>query len=77
MRQDKTATFSSLMKHINSDTLKEAYNALDGKKAMGFDRISKEAYGKKLDANLQELINRVQEGSYRPQPKREVMDLKS
>lgn len=50
----------------------EAYKALDGKKALGVDGISKSEYGKNLQANLQELVRRVQVGSYKPQPKREV-----
>jgi RNA-directed DNA polymerase len=67
------AAFSNLMKHINQDTLKEAFRALDGAKALGVDRISKDAYGKNLEENLKNLCDRVQRGSYRPQPKREVL----
>jgi len=73
MQRDKTATFANLMKHINMDTLKEAYEALDGTKALGVDRVSKEAYGKKLEENLTALLDRAQKGNYRPQPKREVL----
>jgi RNA-directed DNA polymerase len=72
-RADKSAVFSNLMKHINTETLKEAFDALDGKKALGVDRVSKEAYSKRLEANLLSLYKRLQEGSYKPQPKREVL----
>ena len=39
--QDKHALFSNLMKHINKDTLHEAFKALDGSKALGVDQVSK------------------------------------
>ncbi len=71
--QDKQALFSNLMKHINKDTLHEAYKALDGSKALGVDRVSKAIYGKALEQNLTDLLKRVHSGSYRPQPKREVL----
>ena len=61
------------MKHVNYDTLKEAYHALDGSKALGVDKVSKEAYSKRLEANLKNLEERLQKGSYKPQPKREVL----
>jgi len=75
--QDKTCVFSNLMKHINLDVLNEAFKAINGKKAMGVDQISKSAYGEKLLENLEDLLKRVQSGSYRPLPKREVLIPKS
>lgn len=71
--QDKHALFSNLMKHINTDTLHEAFKALDGSKALGVDQVSKAIYGKTLKQNLTELVKRVHSGSYRPMPKREVL----
>lgn len=71
--QDKTCVFTNLMKHINTDTLREAYHALDGKKAVGVDKITKSKYGERLEENLQDLQRRVAAGSYRPLPKREVL----
>jgi RNA-directed DNA polymerase len=73
VQRGKGASFSNLMKHINVDTLREAFNALDGSKALGVDRVSKDAYAMRLEENLSELAERVQRGSYRPQPKREVL----
>ena len=73
VRRDEKAVFTNLMKHINTGTLKEAFQALDGTKALGIDRVSKAAYAKNLEKNLEDLNQRVQSGSYRPQPKREVM----
>ncbi len=71
--QNKTCVFTNLMKHINADTLKEAFKAINGKKALGVDKITKSEYGKNLDENLCELVKRIANGSYRPLPKREVL----
>lgn len=71
--QDKTCVFSNLMKHINLDTLNEAFKAIEGKKALGVDMVTKSEYGKNLEENLKDLCKRVHRGSYRPLPKREVL----
>lgn len=65
--------FNNLLSHINVETMREAYRALDGSKALGTDGVSKIVYGESLEANLQNLISRIHRGSYKPQPKREVM----
>jgi len=71
--QDKNLVFENLHHHINAESLKEAFEALSGQKAVGVDEVTKEDYGKNLEANLKDLEIRVQRGSYRPQPKREVL----
>jgi len=70
--QDRHVVFGNLHTHINVDSLREAFKALDGKKALGVDKVSKAEFGKNLEANLENLARRVQRGSYRPKPKREV-----
>lgn len=40
---------------------------------MGIDHISKKQYGEKLEENLADLVSRIHLGTYRPQPKREVL----
>jgi len=65
--------FNNLLHHINVETLKEAYNAMDKHKALGVDNVSKEAYGKNLEANLENLYIKVRNGSYKPSMKREVL----
>lgn len=69
--------FGNLMTHINEETLREAFHALDGTKAEGIDGISKKQYGKNLEENLRDLARRIQAGTYRPQDKREVLIPKS
>jgi len=71
--QNKNNLFSNLIKHVNPDTLYEAFCALDGKKARGVDGVTKAEYGKNLDENLKALAERVQRGTYRPRPKREIL----
>jgi len=75
--QDKQLVFNNLMTHVNEDSLREAFKAIDGSKALGVDGISKSEYGKKLEENLQNLAQRVQRGTYRPMPKREILIPKS
>ncbi len=71
--QDKNSVFTNLLTHINVDSLQEAFKAIDGTRALGVDGISKSEYGKNLEANLKYLVQRVQRGTYRPKPKREVL----
>ncbi len=65
--------FNNLLTHINIESPREAFNALDGAKALGIDGISKKEYGKNLTRNLGELEQRIHNGSYKPQVKREVL----
>lgn len=71
--KDKGAVFNNLLFHINVESLREAYHALDGSKALGVDGISKAEYGRDLADNLERLATRIQRGSYKPQPKREKL----
>ena len=71
--KSKGVVFNNLFHHINVETLREAYKALDGSKALGTDGISKATYGKNLEDNLKDLVKRIHKGSYKPQVKREVL----
>lgn len=71
--QRKDVVFNNLLTHINVESLKEAFKAIDGSKALGVDKVSKEEYGKNLNENLTDLVNRVHSGTYRPKPKREIL----
>ena len=71
--EDPSVVFNNLLNHVNMESLREAYKALDGAKALGIDRISKHDYGKDLEANLEKLVGQIHRGTYRPQVKREVM----
>ena len=71
--KDTSCLFHNLLHHINVETLREAYNAMDKNKALGVDKVSKEAYGKNLETNLEKLYTKIRNGSYKPQIKREVL----
>lgn len=64
--------YHSLMHHFNVDSLRHCFDKLEGRKAVGIDRISKAIYGEKLSDNLEDLIMRMKRMAYRPGPVREV-----
>lgn len=64
--------FNNVLTHINEESLREAFTALDGKKAVGIDGISKKRYGENLGENINNLVKKIHNGSYKPQVKREV-----
>lgn len=71
--QNSAQVYHSLMHHINVESLRRCFKELDGKKALGADRVSKETYGEKLQANLEDLIGRMKRMAYRPQAVRQVL----
>jgi RNA-directed DNA polymerase len=72
LAKHKEMVFKNLFQHFNVENLRQAFVAIDGTKATGIDLKTKDQYGKDLDSNLQELVNRLHVGSYRPQAKRGV-----
>lgn len=71
-KQRKGERFSNLLSHIKVPLLKEAYNRLKKDAAPGVDGVTWRMYGENLDARLRDLQDRVQRGSYHPQPVRRV-----
>jgi RNA-directed DNA polymerase len=64
--------FTNIGHLINADMLKEQFQQLDRKKAIGIDGVTKDAYGQRLDENINELIQRIRRGTYKPKPARIV-----
>jgi len=64
--------FTSVGHLINVETLKECHEAMDGKRAVGIDGITKDEYGKNLEENLKDLVGRLKHKSYKPKPARVV-----
>ncbi len=58
----------SLAYLIDKDALRRAYGRLRGIAAVGVDGVTKEEYGKDLEANLQDLHERLKKMKYRHQP---------
>lgn len=69
-KQKKGLVFNNLGHIVCIDWFRELYQQLDGKKAIGIDGITKEKYGKNLEANLEDLIKRIRRGQYEPKPSR-------
>ena len=67
---EKYGRVQSLMKYVNSDTLKESYRKQPKGKAVGTDGITKEEYGENLEGNIENLLIRMKKFSYKPYPVR-------
>ena len=68
--------FTSLAHLITVELLKECHKELSQEASPGIDGVTKEEYEKNLDANLEDLVDRLKRQVYRPQPVRRVYILK-
>lgn len=66
----KYGKVQSLMQYVNSKTLKESYLHQPKHKAVGVDEVTKKEYGEKLAENIDALLKRMKQFSYRPYPVR-------
>ena len=55
---------------INKPVLRAIHAGMDAKKATGIDRVTKMEYQEHLDDNLENLLTRMKNGSYKPNPSR-------
>lgn len=60
--------FTSLYHLIDADLLRQCHREMDGRKASGVDKVTKDAYEAKLEENLTDLVARLKRKKYRPQP---------
>ena len=58
----------NLAAYINEETLIASHKVMDGKKAKGIDGVAKEDYSLNLKANVEHLVKRMKNGSYKPEP---------
>jgi group II intron reverse transcriptase/maturase len=65
-RSRKNESLNNLFRFFNIENLRQAYAEIDGSKAVGSDGITKEKYGRDLEANLQDLHQRMRRLAYRP-----------
>jgi len=64
--RDKKVKFTALMHHVyNVEMLKKAYLALKRDASPGIDAVTWKSYGESLDANLDDLSERLKKGGYR------------
>lgn len=66
-------TLQNLMPQFSITNLRQAYDEIEGSKAVGSDGITKDKYGERLEQNLQRLHRRMREMAYRPSPARQVL----
>src|SRR6266536_3237374 len=71
-KRDKEVRFTALLHHVTVDSLRAAYRGLKPRAAAGVDGVTWEAYGRDLEANLQDLHRRLHSGAYRAKPSRRV-----
>jgi retron-type reverse transcriptase len=71
-RLQKDTIFNNIGHALDIDLLRECYQELDRKKAIGIDGVTKETYGKRLEDNLQDLLARIRRHAYKPQASRLV-----
>ena len=67
-KRDSDAQFHSLAHLIDVPALQRAYDSLRARAAVGVDGITKECYGQDLQANLEDLHERLRSKRYRHQP---------
>ncbi len=71
--RDRKMRFTTLWHHVhNIHRLRQAYFSLKRNAAPGVDGLTWQQYGENLEANLQELSERLQRGAYRAKPVRRV-----
>lgn len=71
-QQDKGLRFTTLMHHMSEENLEKAFYKLKKGKASGVDGVTVEEYGSNLKDNIANLVQRLKDKMYRPQPVRRV-----
>ena len=70
-RKEPKLVFTNLFHHVyDVDNLRACFESLDANKATGLDGVTKYEYGQNLEANLQDLSNRLKRMGFRPGAKR-------
>lgn len=62
----------NLICYVNAETLKEKHMEMPKRKASGVDKITWEEYNGNLNGNIDALITKMKQFSYRPQPSKRV-----
>ena len=64
--------FTSLIHLIDKEMLKQCHEELDGNKATGTDKVTKQEYEMKLEENIDDLMVRMKNHTYKPLPVKRV-----
>lgn len=65
---ERKPEFTALYHLLNKEMLIQCHKKLDGNKALGIDQVSKEEYAKNLEQNIEDLVTRLKNKAYKPQP---------
>ena len=71
-KEKPNEVFTSIYHLINKELLEECFHELDGNKATGIDKITKDEYLMNKEENLEILLNKLKNKSYKPSPARKV-----
>ncbi len=72
VKRNPKEKLTTLLHHINADSLKAAYFALKRDASPGVDGMTWKAYGADLDHRIEDLCTRVHRGTFRATPSRRV-----
>ena len=71
-QENPKEVFTSIGHLINKEMLENCHSEMEKNKAVGIDGVSKDLYNVNLDNNLERLVDRLKNKSYRPQPVKRV-----
>ena len=64
--------FTSLYHLLNEELLTQCHKELESKKAVGIDGVTKEEYSQNLKENIRNLVERLKNKTYKPEPSMRV-----
>lgn len=70
--KDKQTKFTALLHHVTLARLRAVYRSQKRDAAPGVDGVTWRQYGRRLEENLRELLDRLHRGAYRAKPTRRV-----
>ncbi len=70
--QNPTEVFTSLGHLINEELLVLCHQEIDGHKATGIDQVTKAQYEENLTDNIHQIVEKLKQKAYRPQPVKRV-----
>jgi len=71
-REKPKERFTTLIHHINQESLMGCHQEISGRKASGIDQVTRREYGENLADNVANLVERMKRQAYKPQPVRRV-----
>lgn len=72
VKRNPKEKLTTLLHHVNEESLKVAYHALKRDASPGVDNVTWTEYGANLDRNIADLCTRVHRGTFRATPSRRV-----